>query len=113
MSDFTQRLQALSSAEDFLLFFGLDYDAHVVHVNRLHILKRFTQYLQREPQVDMDDEVATYCHYRAQLQRAYDDFTHSSGVQEKVFKVFQDADGMQRVGLEGLRASLAERRLAA
>lgn len=113
MQDLSQRLKELSSAEDFLLFFGVPYDTHVVHVNRLHILKRFTQYLQREPQCDAADEVATFRHYRTQLQRAYEDFTHSSAVQEKVFKVFQNADGQQRVGLEGLRASLAERRLAA
>ena len=40
MSDLTTRLKALSSANEFLEFFGVEYDEAVVHVNRLHILKR-------------------------------------------------------------------------
>ena len=38
-------LQDLSSAEEFLNYFGVAYDPHVVHVNRLHILQRFHDYL--------------------------------------------------------------------
>lgn len=113
MTTLTQQLQQLSSAEDFLNYFGVSYDAKVVHVNRLHILKRFTQYLRRESLEGADDEVNQFRRYRELLTRAYMDFTTSSGVQEKVFKVFQDAEGQQRVGLDGLRASLTERRQAA
>jgi len=112
MQELARRLKELSSAEDFLAFFAVPYDARVVHVNRLHILKRFTQYLQREPGSEETDEIEMFRHYRALLQRAYDDFTTSSATREKVFKVFQNADG-QRVGLDGLRASLAERRATA
>ncbi|HEY0200457.1 MAG TPA: nitrogenase-stabilizing/protective protein NifW, partial [Burkholderiaceae bacterium] len=46
MEDFLQRLKALSSAEDFLQFFGVPYDQKVVNVSRLHILKRFFQYIR-------------------------------------------------------------------
>ena len=66
----------------------------MVHVNRLHILKRFKQYLRITPALD-----ATRTRPRsapsaaALLARAHDDFVHSNAAQEKVFKVFQDQDG--------------------
>ena len=41
MDTLIQKLKALSSANEFLEFFGISYDEHVVHVNRLHILKPF------------------------------------------------------------------------
>lgn len=113
MHDLTQRLQSLSSAEDFFAFFAVPVDPQVVHVNRLHILKRFTQYLQREPGLHDLDEVATFRRYRELLLRAYGDFTVSTAQQEKVFKVFQTAQGHAHVGLGPLRDSLAGRRAAA
>ena len=51
--------------------------------------------------------------YRGHLTRAYQDFVASNAQREKVFKVFQDADGTQHVQLASLRSSLAERRHAA
>jgi nitrogenase-stabilizing/protective protein len=110
------QLKGLSSAEDFLRFFGIEYDERVVHVNRLHILKRFFQYLQREGAgsngVDAD-EVATYRRYRTLLLGAYQDFVKSSAQAEKVFKVFQQAEGVQHVSLNRLRDAMAERTAAA
>jgi nitrogenase-stabilizing/protective protein len=111
MDDFTSRLKALSSANEFLEFFGIPYDEKIVNVNRLHILKRFYQYLHRADLAGLD-EVAMFTRYRELLAQAYKDFTHSSGVQEKVFKVFQDASGQQTVSVNKLRESLAERRAA-
>jgi nitrogenase-stabilizing/protective protein len=113
MDELTRRLKELSSAEDFLQFFGIAYDAPVVHVNRLHILKRFYQYLHRETGLAALDEVALFRRYRELLQNAYGDFLHSTPAQEKVFKVFQDADGRQHVTLAKVRDSLGERRGAA
>jgi nitrogenase-stabilizing/protective protein len=100
------RLKALSSAEDFL-------------VNRLHILKRFYQYLHQAKGLPKGaseglaglDEVETFRRYRELLAQAYQDFVVSTPAQEKVFKVFQDAGGTQHVQLGGLRDSLAERRV--
>lgn len=113
MEDLVTRLKALSSAEEFLDFFGVAYEPRVVHVNRLHILKRFYQYLHREEGLGGLDDVAMFRRYRDLLARAYDDFVHSSAQREKVFKVFQDAEGTQTVQLSSLRASLSERRQAA
>ncbi len=121
MSHFAQRLQALSSAEDFLHFFGVPYEEHVVRVNRLHILKRFHQYLNQAENLSAGsgenepgaDEVQTFRRYRELLARAYTDFVHSNAATEKVFKVFQEADGVKAVPVDRLREALAERRRAA
>ncbi len=107
-----QRLKALSSAEDFLRFFGVPYEERVVHVNRLHILKRFYQYLHKADDLGTLDDVGLFRRYRELLAQAYGDFLVSTPAQEKVFKVFQDAGGTQHVGLSSLKQSLAERRAA-
>ena len=107
MDELTQRLAALSSAEEFLDFFALRYEQSVVNVSRLHILKRFYQYLHRDTEIaSMVDGASLYARYRSLLSKAYEDFVKSTPAQEKVFKVFQDTDGKQSVSIESLRATL-------
>ncbi|MDO6385370.1 MULTISPECIES: nitrogenase stabilizing/protective protein NifW [Uliginosibacterium] len=107
MDELTQRLASLSSAEDFLDFFSVPYEQSVVNVSRLHILKRFYQYLRRDTEISGGlGEGALYARYRALLVQAYEDFVNSTPAQEKVFKVFQDSDGKQSVTLDSLRATL-------
>jgi|GEM_PF-257845 len=121
MDSLTQRLKALSSAEDFMVFFGIPYEERVVHVNRLHILKRFYQYLHQAQGLPAQggdglaglDDIELFRRYRELLTRAYTDFVHSNAATEKVFKVFQTADGQQTVPVRSLRDSLAERRRSA
>ena len=109
MSDTLQALGELSAAEEFFDFFSIAYDPAVVHVNRLHILKRFNQYLRTsKPDVAYLDPDAQYDACRGLLIRAYEDFVRSTPAQEKVFKVFQDADG-SHVGLDSLRSTLPSR----
>ncbi len=108
----TERLKTLSSAEDFLSFFGVPFEEPVVHVNRLHILKRFFQYLRANAAPPGEDEVAMFRRYRGLLACAYHDFTVSTPAREKVFKVFQDVDGTQHVDLASLTASLPGRKHA-
>jgi nitrogenase-stabilizing/protective protein len=118
MEGLTQRLKALSSANEFLEFFGIAYDERVVHVNRLHILKRFYQYLHQAEGLskqsaegpDEQNEIEMFRRYRELLARAYGDFVTSTAAKEKVFKVFQDADGQQHVSVDRLKESLADRR---
>ena len=113
MEDFLTRLKALSSAEDFLQFFGIPFVPAVVNVSRLHILKRFFQYLrQRSADLPQDNEVALFSDYRNLLIQAYSDFVRSTPAQEKVFKVFQDVDGRQHVSIDHLKASLPQRAAA-
>jgi len=112
MTDLTQRLSKLSAAEEFLDFFGIAYDQSVVDVNRLHILKRFQQYLRNAAGGLADlGEVEVFRRYRDLLARAYQDFVDSTPAREKVFKVLREADGA-RVPLQSLRAQLAERAAA-
>ncbi len=112
MEKFLQQLKALSSAEDFLRYFGVAFDQQVVNVSRLHILKRFFQYLRQENVNAQTDELALYTLYREQLVKAYADFVTSTPAQEKVFKVFQDTHGKQHVTLDSLKASLPRRVVA-
>lgn len=106
MDELTHRLASLSSAEDFLEFFKVPFDQAVVNVSRLHILKRFYQYLRRDEEITRLADGALYARYRLLLAQAYEDFVHSTPAQEKVFKVFQDTDGKQSVTLDSLRATL-------
>lgn len=112
METFLQQLKALSSAEDFLQYFGVPFDQQVVNVSRLHILKRFFQYIRQENLLAQTDDVGLYTLYRAQLVKAYADFVKSTPAQEKVFKVFQDVDGRQHVTLDSLKSSLPRRVMA-
>lgn len=107
MSDsFAAQLRQLSAAEDFLDFFGVPYDKGVVNVSRLHILKRFYQYIRQEPHLPENNEQALYQCYRKLLIKAYEDFVKSTPAQEKVFKVFQEAEGHQHVTLQNLKSTL-------
>lgn len=83
---YEEELGELVSAEDFLDYFGIEYERSVVHVNRLHILQRFHNYLAKE---DLPkDESASRAVYKKLLQQAYQDFVKSDAQTEKVFKVF-------------------------
>ena len=109
MNTLVQRLTKLSSAEDFLEFFGLPYEEAVLNVSRLHILKRFFQYMGQEQVMDMTDETEMFRRMRKLLAKSYEDFVHSTPAKEKVFSVLQNADG-QRVSVSSLRESLKLKR---
>lgn len=89
---FTESLEELVSAEDFLDFFEIPYDPSVVHVNRLHILQRFHDYLGKQAPNMPPDEEQQRGIYRLWLERAYLDFVTSNALNEKVFAVFQHVD---------------------
>lgn len=80
-------MEELSSAEDFLDYFEIDYEASIVHVNRLHILQRFHDYISEVEELP-DDAVKLRTLYREMLLGAYEDFVKSNALTEKVFKVF-------------------------
>lgn len=87
-------LAKLSAAEDFFAYLDVAYDPAVVHVSRLHILRRMGQYLResdvRGVFVKMDDaQVRLLC--RDHLAKAYQDFVVSTPIQERLFKVHKDA----------------------
>lgn len=109
MNPVLKRIQDFSAAEEFLEFFGIAYRPEIVHVNRLHILKRFNQYLSREPIPDDLDEASAFTKLKELLTRAHEDFVHSTAAREKVFKVFQDQEG-KTIPLDLLKTSLSARR---
>ncbi|MDD1622532.1 MAG: nitrogenase-stabilizing/protective protein NifW [Methylococcaceae bacterium] len=87
--NFEDDVEELESAEDFLQYFGLEYDQRIVHVNRLHILQRFHDYLNQGAAHMPEDEDSKRQVYRQLLARAYGDFVESDAQTEKVFKVFK------------------------
>jgi len=95
---FEDDLAELSSAEDFLDYFRIPYDAAMVQVNRLHILQRYHDYLAKQEA----GKAPEYQAWRGWLLRAYEDFVGSSALQEKVFAVFHKADGSSFVPLSSL-----------
>lgn len=105
MSELIKKLGTLSAAEEFLDFFSIEYAQDVVNVNRLHILKRFNQYLRSTPGTAQMDDSALWNVCKELLVKAYQDFVRSTPSQEKVFKVFQDQDG-KSVTLNKLRMAL-------
>jgi nitrogenase-stabilizing/protective protein len=86
-SEFDLDMDELSSAEDFLDYFEIDYDPSIVHVNRLHILQRFHDYLDSVEEMPVTDEERRGL-YAGMLSSAYNDFVKSDALTEKVFKVF-------------------------
>jgi len=87
-TDLELDLEELSSAEDFLNYFGIDYDQTVVHVNRLHILQRYHDYLSQVeamPESEAEQRVL----YTDLLRGAYEDFVHSDAKTEKVLKIYK------------------------
>jgi len=95
---FADDLAELASAEEFLDYFGIAFDARIVQVNRLHILQRYHNYLATQEA----GKPPEYAAWRAWLLRAYEDFVGSSAQQEKVFAVFRRAEGISFVPLSAL-----------
>lgn len=81
-------LAELETAEEFLNYFDIPFDPHVVQVNRLHILQRFHDYIQAENAHLCQDETEKHTLYAGLLQQAYRDFVESDALTEKVFKIF-------------------------
>ena len=82
-------LRRLSAAEELFQYLGVQYEPRVLNVARLHILKRMGQYLASTPPADSDEVLRTAC--RDHLAAAYADFVARTPLDERVFKVHQDA----------------------
>jgi nitrogenase-stabilizing/protective protein len=85
-----EKLKRLSSAEDFFDGLGVPYDAAVLSVARLHILKRMGEHVGGDDLEGLPDRVVV-ARCRSYLERAYQDFVQSSPLQQRVFKVLKDA----------------------
>ncbi|MDX2213948.1 MAG: nitrogenase-stabilizing/protective protein NifW [Oculatellaceae cyanobacterium bins.114] len=87
LTEFSQ----LTDAEQYFEFFDLSYDRTLVNVNRLHILKHFSNAIKQidatSSNVSESDRLNLY---RTALVQAYELFSVSTGVEQKLFKVFHD-----------------------
>ena len=83
----------LSTAEEYLDFFSIPYDPKVVSINRLHILRKFSECVNDINQDETLSEEDKLNYYRMALQNAYTLFLESSPLKEKLFKVFQEKPG--------------------
>ncbi|MDJ0734066.1 MAG: nitrogenase-stabilizing/protective protein NifW [Nostocaceae cyanobacterium] len=85
------KFKQISDAEEYLEFFQIPFDQQVVNVNRLHILQKFSQYIQEiddnYPDLNLSDKLS---HYREALATAYQVFLESTPHEQKLFKVFKD-----------------------
>jgi len=88
------RLENLSSAEEFFDYLEVPYVPEVVHVARLHIMRRMGQYLKGsevEGALAAADDGAMFALCQEHLAQAYADFVASSPIAERLFKVHQEA----------------------
>lgn len=96
-------IDELSSAEDIFTYLLLPYEAEVLNVSRLHIMKRFGAYLREAQFTDLDQD-AVFLECRNILKRAYGDFCESTPMREKVFKVFRDEEEKIKARFVGVDA---------
>ena len=91
MTGTIQEFNKLADAEEYFIFFELPYDQKFVNINRLHILKKFSQYMQEidnaAPNLSDTEKLAQYS---LALQKAYEVFLESTPHEQKLFKVFND-----------------------
>ncbi|BAY85978.1 nitrogen fixation protein NifW [Calothrix parasitica NIES-267] len=89
MTQSLEEFNKLVNTEDYFQFFDLEYDQKVVHVNRLHILQKFSEYIKEidnsKVQLNHEERLGKY---REALKQAYQVFIESTPQQEKLFKVF-------------------------
>ncbi len=103
LEEFEDDLYELESAEDFLDYFEVPFEQKVVHVNRLHILQRFHNYLNASTMPE--DVMGRRAIYVNALSNAYQDFVNSDAQTEKVLRVYQKASGTSFFSLDQLSGS--------
>lgn len=92
-SDPMDGFKELRDAEDYFDFFSLPFDPRVLDTSRLHILKAFSDSIADIQQQVGSDPSSLWSLHRQALQNAYALFQVSSGVEQKLFAVFQRRPG--------------------
>jgi nitrogenase-stabilizing/protective protein len=83
--------KSLIDTEEFLDFFGIEYDPTFVNVNRLHILKQFSLLISEVDEAFPDlTEAEKLAKYGEAFEEAYELFKTSSPIETRLFKVFKD-----------------------
>lgn len=85
------RFHQLVDAEEYLDFFQLPYDQKFVNINRLHILKKFSEFIKEIDESYTDLSSSDRLNkYREALAKAYQVFLDSTPQEQKLFKVFNE-----------------------
>ena len=100
--DLRTRWDGVSSAEELFALLDVAFEPRVLAPARLHILKRFGQYLA-EHDLDVLSDEAFAAAARAALARAYADFVTSSPREQRVFDELERR-GRAAAGFVGLDA---------
>jgi nitrogenase-stabilizing/protective protein len=95
----------LSTAEEYFQFFDLPYQQSFVNINRLHILKQFSLFIEEInssfPHLTEEEKLNKY---REALIAAYELFFHKSPLETKLFKVLQQKPNnvvlLQDIGID-------------
>ncbi|MBS0644578.1 MAG: nitrogenase stabilizing/protective protein NifW [Acetobacteraceae bacterium] len=107
MSGLLDQMRGLSAAEEFFALLRVPYDPAVLRVSRLHIMRRMGEYLSHDSLAAMTDDAAREA-CKATLARAYEDFVHSSPLEQRVFKVLRDAVSPKQAAFVPLSALTEE-----
>ncbi|MBR8835513.1 MAG: nitrogenase-stabilizing/protective protein NifW [Stigonema ocellatum SAG 48.90 = DSM 106950] len=91
MSCDVEQFNRLVDAEEYFEFFQMPYDQQIVNVNRLHILKKFSQFIKEIDDNSTDLSSSNrLSKYREALEKAYQVFLDSTPQEQKLFKVFNE-----------------------
>ena len=90
MSAAIDELKGLGSAEDFFRTLDVPYDAQVLRVSRLHILRRMGEIIAALADDAPDADARDAC--RQALSAAYEEFTVKAPIDTRLFKVLRDRD---------------------
>jgi len=82
MSDVVEALRGATAAEEVFRLLGVPFDPRVVHVARLHNLRRLHEAMSATP---------TESALRAALAAAHAEFAAHAPVERRLFKVHRDA----------------------
>lgn len=85
MSTALDQVARLSSAEEIFASLDVPFEPQVLHVARLHILRRMRDHLDTLP-ADAPREQVRDC-----LVRAYAEFVATPPIERRVFRVLQEA----------------------
>jgi nitrogenase-stabilizing/protective protein len=87
-------LKRLSAAEELFTYLDVPYEAEVLNVSRLHILRKMGNLLRAAPSADgadAADEEAVRATFKAHLEQAYAELCEKGPLEQRLFKVHQDA----------------------
>jgi nitrogenase-stabilizing/protective protein len=86
------RFRDCRNAEDYFLLLQVPFDPKVLNVHRLHILRHFANQLidLHNHRAEPEDPDRVLADYRAALIRSYREFTESTALDHRLFKVLAD-----------------------